>query len=215
MYHLKMTAAMAISAWDLTSVGQNVPGARNRLTGLHPRGNYDMTELQNKLSNSAKIQHPSSTEFSDASARWPRLDEHKVNVVVVPGTENDVAETVGASVPFLSSILPAIALSPEQLTMVKKKKIYMKPRISGVGHRADNHLGAIRQRERELPYLACTGAHGSLTTLGKMDQEMRFTWLNLTVSPFLEMKKTAISGGGAMSKTVLLIKISYLKIGRR
>lgn len=114
MYYLKMQAAMAIAAWAFTSVGQNEPVARNRAPGLHSRGSYDMTELQNKLSSSAKIYYPNSTEFNDASARWSLLDEPKVNVVVVPGTENDVAATVGASVPFLSCILPSVALSPEK-----------------------------------------------------------------------------------------------------
>jgi hypothetical protein len=69
MYYLKMTAAMAIPAWALTSVGQNVLGARNRLTGLHSKGNYDMTELQNQLSSSAKIYYSSSIQSSDPSTR--------------------------------------------------------------------------------------------------------------------------------------------------
>jgi hypothetical protein len=91
MYHFKIQAAMAIAAWALTSFGQNLPLGRDR---LHSRGNYDMTELQNKLSSTAKIYYPNSTDFDTASARWSLLDEPKVNVVVVPGTENDVAETV-------------------------------------------------------------------------------------------------------------------------
>lgn len=95
MYHFKMEAALAIAAWAFSSVGQDLPLARSRLPGLHSRGNYDMTDLQAKLSSNAKIYYPNSTEFVDASARWSLLDEPKVNVVVVPGTENDVAETVG------------------------------------------------------------------------------------------------------------------------
>jgi hypothetical protein len=91
MYHFKIQAAMTIAAWALTSFGQNLPLGRDR---LHSRGNYDMTELQNKLSSTAKIYYPNSTDFDTASARWSLLDEPKVNVVVVPGTENDVAETV-------------------------------------------------------------------------------------------------------------------------
>jgi hypothetical protein len=98
MYHFKLQVATAIAAWVFTSVGQNLPLARDRPPGLHSRGNYDMTELQNKLSSTAKIYYPNSTEFNDASVRWSLLDEPKVNVVVVPGTENDVAETVSALV---------------------------------------------------------------------------------------------------------------------
>jgi hypothetical protein len=98
MHRFKMQAAMAIAAWAFSSVGQNLPLARDR---LHSRGNYDMTELQNKLSSTAKIYYPNSTEFHAATARWSLLYEPKVNVVVVPGTENDVAETVSTLVLLL------------------------------------------------------------------------------------------------------------------
>jgi hypothetical protein len=103
MYQFKIEVAMAIAAWACTAVGQNLPLARSHDPGLHSRGNYDMTDLQAKLSSSAKIYYPNTTEFEAASARWSLLDEPTVNVVVVPGTENDVAETVSAFV-FLTGV---------------------------------------------------------------------------------------------------------------
>ena len=56
---------------------------------------------------------------------------------------------------------------------------------------------------RDLPFLASTGAHGSLTSLGKMTQgiEIYMTQLNsVTVSGD---GKTATIGGGAMAKAVV------------
>lgn len=87
-----MEVAMAIAAWAYAAVGQNLPSC------LQSRGNYDMTDLQAKLSSSAKIYYPNTTEFEAASARWSLLGEPTVSVVVVPGTENDVAQTVSTFV---------------------------------------------------------------------------------------------------------------------
>ncbi|KAJ5897015.1 uncharacterized protein N7473_006414 [Penicillium subrubescens] len=152
MYHFKMQAAMAIAAWAFTTVGQNLPLGRDR---LHSRGSYDMTELQSKLSSTAKVYYPNSTEFDTASARWSLLDEPKVNVVVVPGTENDVAEAVQFA------------------------------------------------NQRGLPFLAYTGAHGSLTTLGKMDQGIEIYMTQLDTVTVAGDGQTATIGGGAMSKAVV------------
>jgi hypothetical protein len=34
------------------------------------------------------------------TTRWSVLEEHKVNIVIVPGTEDDVAETVSFDMPI-------------------------------------------------------------------------------------------------------------------
>jgi hypothetical protein len=101
MHRFKVEVITAVAAWVITSACQNVPVARNWLRGVSPRG-VDVNALAQKLSSTAKIYHPGSVEFEEASARWSVLDAPQVNVVVVPGTENDVAETVNFLTPPLS-----------------------------------------------------------------------------------------------------------------
>lgn len=95
----------AVAGWAATSAGANVPIARNWLRGICPRAE-DVQELGRKLSCRAKIYFPGSDEFDAASARWSALGAPKVNVVVVPGTENDVAETVFSSFSIPFSLSP-------------------------------------------------------------------------------------------------------------
>jgi hypothetical protein len=94
MLRLRMEVITAAVAWVLTSAGQNVPAALNWLEVLSPRHTVNLTGLGAKLSPTAKIYYPGSEGFEEASTRWSVLDEPRVNVVVVPGTEDDVAETV-------------------------------------------------------------------------------------------------------------------------
>lgn len=96
MHWLKIELLAAVAGWAASSAGANVPIARNWLRGICPRAE-DVQELGRKLSCRAKIYFPGSDEFGAASARWSALGAPKVNVVVVPGTENDVAETVFSS----------------------------------------------------------------------------------------------------------------------
>jgi hypothetical protein len=94
MHRFKMEVITAVASWVITSACQSLPLARNWLEGVSPRRIDDVAELGKKLSPSAKIYYPGSEGFDEASARWSVLDAPKVNVVVVPGTENDVSETV-------------------------------------------------------------------------------------------------------------------------
>src|SRR5437588_9106306 len=94
MHRLKMEALTAVAAWAVASACLNVPVASNWLGGICPSGDADLTQLGETLSSTAKIYFPGSAEFEAASARWSVLEAPKVNIVVVPGTENDVAETV-------------------------------------------------------------------------------------------------------------------------
>lgn len=74
-------------------------------------GNVDFTQLANKLSPTAHIYLPESDEFDSLSARWSNLSMPVANVVVVPGTENDVVQTVGHSVFALVSAVIAYSSS--------------------------------------------------------------------------------------------------------
>ena len=94
MLQVKMEVLTAVAAWAFAAACQSVPHACNYLETLHQRGNADLEALQNSLSSTAHIYYPNTTEFKNATARWSVLEEPQVNVVVVPGTENDVVETV-------------------------------------------------------------------------------------------------------------------------
>ena len=94
MYLLKTEAFTAVAVWAMTSACRSVPVTRDWANGLCPRGDADLQELGAKLSSTAKVYFPGSSEFEDASARWSTLAEPNVTVVVVPGTESDVVETV-------------------------------------------------------------------------------------------------------------------------
>jgi hypothetical protein len=93
MRWLKIQAVAALAASAVPASCLSMPVACD-LGGICPRGDADLKELGEKLSSTGKIYFPGSTEFEQASTRWSVLDAPKVNVVVVPGTENDVVETV-------------------------------------------------------------------------------------------------------------------------
>lgn len=90
----------ALAACVTSTVAHDVHGfrGRNSINGICPRGG-DLAgdvegELIGNLSDAAKVYLPGSDEFDTASTRWSVLEAPKVNVVVVPGTADDVAETV-------------------------------------------------------------------------------------------------------------------------
>lgn len=94
LFRFKMEVITAMAAWALTATCDSMPVGSDWSQGLAPRGSADYSQLQSRLSSSAQIYYPNSTEFDAATARWSALDEPTPNVVVVPGTENDVAVTV-------------------------------------------------------------------------------------------------------------------------
>ncbi|KAJ0165215.1 6-hydroxy-D-nicotine oxidase [Colletotrichum tanaceti] len=103
MYHLKMKVFTALAAWTFASASLSLPVARQLLGGICAR---DTADLGERLSPTAKIYQPETAEFTAASTRWSNLNAPKPNLVVVPGTENDVVETVKfaneKSLPFLA-----------------------------------------------------------------------------------------------------------------
>ncbi|KAF4994529.1 hypothetical protein FGRMN_5738 [Fusarium graminum] len=54
----------------------------------------DYKTFGKELSQTARVYYPGSDEFNAASTRWSNLDLPTVNIVVVPGTEEDVVKTV-------------------------------------------------------------------------------------------------------------------------
>ncbi|GLA40221.1 hypothetical protein AnigIFM63309_007836 [Aspergillus niger] len=98
MFRLKMEVLTAIAAWAFATVSQQIPRSSS--------WESDLKTLSGRLSNTSQIYFPGSSGFTNATTRWSVLDEPEVNVVVVPGTENDVAEIVKFAnqkdVPFLT-----------------------------------------------------------------------------------------------------------------
>lgn len=52
------------------------------------------TALASRLSSTSSIILPGSSDFNDTVARWSNLEPPTANLVVVPGTEDDVVQTV-------------------------------------------------------------------------------------------------------------------------
>ncbi|KLJ06466.1 hypothetical protein EMPG_10142 [Blastomyces silverae] len=88
MFRLKLPLA-ALVAWTTAVASQDNP-----FSSINARGRVDFTELGRTLSSTAEIYLPGSDEFDAAVARWSNLAVPVANVVVVPGTEDDVVKTV-------------------------------------------------------------------------------------------------------------------------
>lgn len=101
MYGFKIEVITAVAAWAFSAASLTVPSGIEG--GLCPRGDADFEEFGKKLSSSAKVYSPGSSGFKDVTTRWSALEVPTVNVVVVPGNENDVVETVGCFILFYFS----------------------------------------------------------------------------------------------------------------
>ncbi|KAF5238384.1 hypothetical protein FANTH_10331 [Fusarium anthophilum] len=101
--HFSSKVFAALTAWSTAVTCATTPFARSDAIGTCSE---DLSQLGKKLSKSAKVYCPGSAEFEKATTRWSVLDAPKVNIVVVPGTEKDVATTVkyanSKSLPFLA-----------------------------------------------------------------------------------------------------------------
>ncbi|ETS85960.1 hypothetical protein PFICI_03985 [Pestalotiopsis fici W106-1] len=146
-----MEVLSAVSAWAATAVCRN--------TGLsdwsHALVAGNGTDLGSRLSAGAILYEPGSSGFINATTRWSAFDAPVVNLVVVPSTEEDVAETVKFANQF------------------------------------------------NLPFLAISGKHGAITSIGQMQTGIEI-WMdqlnNITIS---ESGDSARIGGGSLSKKVL------------
>lgn len=97
MHRLASWVVSALAAsWVTASTAHVAPQFAAK--SICPRGGKWVDELEvelvKNLSDSAEVYFPGSSEFEAASTRWSELDEPNVNVVVVPGTAEDVAQTV-------------------------------------------------------------------------------------------------------------------------
>jgi hypothetical protein len=92
--HFTTMLVAAVTAWAAKATCAATPFIRSDISGTCSE---DLSQLGEKLSKSAKIYCPGSPEFEKATTRWSVLDAPKVNIVVVPGTEQDVATTVRIS----------------------------------------------------------------------------------------------------------------------
>lgn len=101
-----MEVIAAAAAWAINSACQNVPAAQDWLGSICPSRTIDAEKLGVKLSPTAKIYRSGSEEFGIAAKRWSSLKTPKVDVVVVPTTDEDVAESV-------------IAFNPRRVTIAK------------------------------------------------------------------------------------------------
>lgn len=97
-------AATAVAMWSAI-VAADVPGAPDWLGGSCSKSK-ELAAFAKKLSSSALIYFPGSDGFETASTRWSNLETPKVDMVVSPGTEKDVSETIKFAnrkeVPFLA-----------------------------------------------------------------------------------------------------------------
>lgn len=104
---LQMEVLVAVGAWALSSVCQRLPRDSGISSLLCNRGilDYDLSPLLPKLSAAASVIYPNdTTAFDLATSRWSSYETPTISVVVVPATENDVAETVCDSEFLLDSL---------------------------------------------------------------------------------------------------------------
>jgi hypothetical protein len=94
---VQMEVLVAVGVWALSSVCQGLPQGSGIRSLLWNRGllDLDLSALVPKLSATASVIYPNdTTAFDLATARWSSYETPTAGVVVVPGTEKDVAETV-------------------------------------------------------------------------------------------------------------------------
>jgi hypothetical protein len=137
-----------------------------------PAAGIDVKSLAPQLSAKSKIYLPGSKEFTTYTTRWSNLEPPTPNVVIAPGTEKDVQLIVGY-------YEPNIFMSTTNT--VRKVKF---------------------ASERNIPFLAYNGHHGTLTTLGRMDYGIEIYLPQLNTVSIAKDKKSVILGGGMNSKNV-------------
>ena len=94
MYQLRQGLAAALLACAAVVAGRDISFSDLDARGSGSSRNVDFTQLASKLSPTAHIYLPGSAGFNSLVARWSNLSMPVANVVVVPGTENDVVQTV-------------------------------------------------------------------------------------------------------------------------
>lgn len=82
----------ALSACLTVVAGFGIPVSSSG--GSQPPTQPDYSKLAEQLSSTASIYWPGSEQFNDITLRWSNLSVPIANIVVVPGTEDDVVKTV-------------------------------------------------------------------------------------------------------------------------
>lgn len=106
MHRLTLGVISALVACVTSSAADVKPQvvARSPVNSICPRGGKWVDDVEEELikhlSDSAKVYLPGSSEFEAASTQWSQLETPNVNVVVVPGTPDDVAQTVNSPPPL-------------------------------------------------------------------------------------------------------------------
>lgn len=86
----------AIAAWTIASVLPSVScgPATADVFAQSPAAGIDVKPLAAKLSRSAQIYTPGSDSFTKLTIRWSNLSPPTPNVVIAPGSEQDVSQIV-------------------------------------------------------------------------------------------------------------------------
>jgi FAD/FMN-containing dehydrogenase len=170
-----LVTPLSVAALAVTSVFPLVscgPTAPHDIFSRTPAAGIDVKSLAPQLSAKTKIYLPGSTEFTTYTVRWSNLEAPTPNVVIAPGTEKDVQQIVCYPEPNI------IATITEDAHKVKFAS------------------------DRNIPFLAYNGHHGTLTTLGRMDYGIEIYLPQLNTVSIAKDKKSVTLGGGMNSKNV-------------
>lgn len=82
---------------SLAPVGYCGPTTSRDIFMRTPAAGIDIQSFAPQLSPASKVYIPGSDEFTTYTVRWSNLEPPTPNVVIAPGTEQDVAKILGAS----------------------------------------------------------------------------------------------------------------------
>jgi hypothetical protein len=85
------TVFAVLSVLSVASCG---PAVNQNILPRTPAAGIDLKTLAPELSRTTEILLPGSDEFTKHTVRWSNLEPPTPNVVIVPGTEKDVAKIV-------------------------------------------------------------------------------------------------------------------------
>jgi hypothetical protein len=94
---LQFLTPLSVTGWVGISSMYVVSCSPNHLHDVSPRtpkAGINLTTLAPDLSPTAKIYLPGSSDFAASTVRWSNLEPPTANVVIAPGTEEDVAKIV-------------------------------------------------------------------------------------------------------------------------
>jgi hypothetical protein len=97
MFSRLLTSSAAAALVSLLSVVSCGPtSAANDVFARTPVNGIDVKQLSPYLSKTAQVYLPNTSQFTQYTTRWSNLETPTINLVVVAGTEQDVAATVSS-----------------------------------------------------------------------------------------------------------------------